>query len=71
MAALKIKGLVPEEGINALTVASDAIMNMKLSRIDSETTANIGIVSGGQATNIVMPELYLNFNLNVIPSYLN
>ncbi|WP_318411987.1 M20/M25/M40 family metallo-hydrolase [Photobacterium leiognathi] len=52
-------GLAPEEGINTLTVASDAIMNMKLSRIDSETTANIGIVSGGQATNIVMPELYL------------
>ncbi|KPA51520.1 peptidase M20 [Photobacterium leiognathi subsp. mandapamensis] len=52
-------GLAPEEGINALTVASDAIMNMKLARIDSETTANIGVVSGGQATNIVMPELYL------------
>ncbi|EAR53850.1 tripeptidase T [Photobacterium sp. SKA34] len=52
-------GLAPEEGINALTVASDAVMNMKLARIDYETTANIGIVSGGQATNIVMPELYL------------
>ena len=52
-------GLAPEEGINALTVAADAICQMKLSRIDSETTANIGVVKGGQATNIVMPELYL------------
>ncbi|WP_087021874.1 M20/M25/M40 family metallo-hydrolase [Thaumasiovibrio subtropicus] len=52
-------GLAPEEGINALTVASDAIMNMKLSRIDEETTANIGVVKGGLATNIVMPELYI------------
>ena len=52
-------GLAPEEGINALTVAADAISQMKLSRIDSETTANIGVVNGGQATNIVMPELYL------------
>ena len=52
-------GLAPEEGINALTVASDAIMNMKLSRIDEETTANIGVVHGGQATNIVMPSLTL------------
>ncbi|UJF20045.1 M20/M25/M40 family metallo-hydrolase [Vibrio sp. SS-MA-C1-2] len=52
-------GLAPEEGINALTVAADAITNMKLSRIDHETTANIGVVNGGQATNIVMPDLYI------------
>lgn len=52
-------GLAPEEGINALTVAADAIMNMTLARIDEETTANIGVVRGGQATNIVMPELYI------------
>ena len=38
-------------------VASKAIENMKLLRIDEETTANIGIVNGGIATNIVMPEL--------------
>ncbi len=52
-------GLAPEEGINALTVAADAISNMRLSRIDEETTANIGVVQGGQVTNIVMPSLYL------------
>ena len=52
-------GLAPEEGINALTVAADAIGQMKLSRIDEETTANIGVVKGGQATNIVMPELFI------------
>ncbi|BDY04634.1 M20/M25/M40 family metallo-hydrolase [Ferrimonas sp. YFM] len=52
-------GLAPETGINALTVAADAITKMKLSRIDEETTANIGVVKGGNATNIVMPELYL------------
>ncbi|NOH26803.1 M20/M25/M40 family metallo-hydrolase [Vibrio mediterranei] len=50
-------GLAPEEGISAAMVAADAIANMKLLRIDSETTANIGSVNGGQATNIVMPEL--------------
>ncbi|BCL69860.1 peptidase M20 [Vibrio nigripulchritudo] len=52
-------GLAPEEGINAMVVASDAISNMTLSRIDEETTANIGVVTGGQATNIVMPEIYI------------
>ncbi|KJY83337.1 peptidase M20 [Vibrio galatheae] len=50
-------GLAPEEGISAIQVAADAITNMKLLRIDEETTANIGIVQGGNATNIVMPEL--------------
>lgn len=61
--AVKIKGrpahagLQPEAGISAIMVASRAIENMKLLRIDEETTANIGIVKGGIATNIVMPEL--------------
>lgn len=50
-------GLQPENGISAIMVASRAIENMKLLRIDEETTANIGIVKGGIATNIVMPEL--------------
>ena len=50
-------GLAPEDGISAITVAADAINQMKLLRIDDETTANIGVVSGGNATNIVMPTL--------------
>lgn len=50
-------GLAPEEGISAIQVAADAISKMKLLRIDDETTANIGTVHGGMATNIVMPEI--------------
>lgn len=50
-------GLQPEKGISSVMVASRAIENMNLLRIDEETTANIGIVKGGIATNIVMPEL--------------
>lgn len=50
-------GLQPEKGISSIMVASRAIENMNLLRIDEETTANIGIVKGGIATNIVMPEL--------------
>jgi len=49
----------PEKGINALTVAAHAIQNMKLGRIDFETTSNIGTVEGGLATNIVMPSVLL------------
>jgi tripeptide aminopeptidase len=46
-------GVAPEEGISAIKVAAEAIVNMKLFRIDSETTANIGVIRGGEATNII------------------
>ncbi|MGM0472062.1 MAG: M20/M25/M40 family metallo-hydrolase [Bacillota bacterium] len=46
-------GKEPQKGINAIKVASVALSNMNLGRIDEETTANIGVINGGQATNIV------------------
>jgi len=49
-------GVNPEDGINAIRVAAEAIAAMPLGRIDAETTANIGIISGGRATNII-PDL--------------
>ncbi|WP_291258989.1 M20/M25/M40 family metallo-hydrolase [Fusobacterium sp.] len=54
-------GIAPENGINALTVAAHAITKIKLGRIDSETTSNIGVVRGGEAVNIVMPEVTLQY----------
>jgi tripeptide aminopeptidase len=45
-------GVAPEEGISAIRIAAEAIHNMKLGRIDHETTANIGVIEGGKATNI-------------------
>lgn len=49
-------GINPSGGVNAIKVASIAISNLNLGRIDEETTANIGVVRGGQATNVV-PDL--------------
>ena len=46
-------GMYPEKGINAIKVAAEGIAKMQLGRIDYETTANIGIVEGGMAVNIV------------------
>ena len=46
-------GAEPEKGINAIRVAAEAIAAMPLGRIDEETTANIGVIEGGTATNIV------------------
>ena len=46
-------GVAPEEGISAIQVMAEAIANMKLLRIDEETTANIGSIRSEFATNIV------------------
>jgi len=46
-------GVAPEKGINAIQLASRAISRLRLGRIDPETTANIGLIQGGTATNIV------------------
>lgn len=43
----------PEGGISAICVAADAISKFPFGRVDDQTTANIGIISGGRATNIV------------------
>ena len=46
-------GVAPEDGVSAIVIAAEAISNMKLLRIDEETTANIGSIHGGGPTNIV------------------
>lgn len=46
-------GLAPEEGVNAIVLAGKALAQVKDGRIDPETTANIGSIKGGLATNIV------------------
>ncbi len=46
-------GIAPEKGKNAILIASDLITKVKMGKIDNDTTANIGVISGGRATNIV------------------
>ncbi|MDK2822594.1 MAG: tripeptide aminopeptidase [Clostridia bacterium] len=46
-------GMAPQEGINAIQIAARGITRMKIGRIDEETTANIGVIKGGKATNII------------------
>jgi tripeptide aminopeptidase len=46
-------GVCPEKGVNAIEVAAEGIAQMSLGRIDHETTANIGVIEGGAAVNIV------------------
>jgi tripeptide aminopeptidase len=46
-------GAAPEKGINALEAAANSIARMRLGRIDSETTANVGLLQAGTARNAV------------------
>jgi tripeptide aminopeptidase len=52
-------GFAPEDGASAVEAASRAIASMRLGRIDAETTANIGIIQGGTANNVVAEECYI------------
>lgn len=46
-------GMAPEEGRSAIQAAAKAIADLRLGRVDEETTANVGVIRGGTAGNIV------------------
>jgi tripeptide aminopeptidase len=46
-------GMAPEEGRSAIAAAARAIADMRLGRLDEETSANVGTITGGVARNIV------------------
>jgi len=46
-------GMYPEDGRSAIAAAARAIADFRLGRIDEETSANIGVITGGSARNVV------------------
>jgi tripeptide aminopeptidase len=46
-------GMSPEEGRSAIQAAAKAIADLRLGRVDEVTTANVGLIRGGAAGNIV------------------
>jgi tripeptide aminopeptidase len=46
-------GLHPERGRNAIAAAARAVSRLPLGRLDAETTANVGLIEGGSAANVV------------------
>jgi tripeptide aminopeptidase len=46
-------GIRPEDGHSAIEAAAAAITRMELGRLDDETTANVGVIAGGVASNVV------------------
>jgi tripeptide aminopeptidase len=50
-------GVAPERGLSAIKIAAEAIAAMRLGRIDDETTANLGVIKGGRAGNVIPSEV--------------
>ncbi len=57
-------GVAPERGVSAITIASVAIADLHregwLGRVEKPSgsgTANVGIIQGGEATNVITPEV--------------
>jgi len=53
-------GMAPEEGVSAVQVLCEAVSNMKLSRIDEETTANVGTIRADYEPNVVAERAFLH-----------
>ena len=52
-------GIAPETGRSAVVAAARAVAAMRLGRLDDETTANVGILNGGTAANVVAERCHL------------
>jgi tripeptide aminopeptidase len=46
-------GMAPEDGRSAVAAAARAIADFRLGRLDEETSANVGVISGGTGRNVV------------------
>ncbi|MBC7960570.1 MAG: M20/M25/M40 family metallo-hydrolase [Vallitaleaceae bacterium] len=46
-------GFAPEEGVHSILACAKAISTLKMGRMDTETTLNIGVIKGGTANNII------------------
>jgi tripeptide aminopeptidase len=46
-------GIEPEQGRSAVVAAARAVAAMALGRLDDQSTANVGLIGGGSAVNVV------------------
>ncbi len=49
-------GIAPEMGINAIKIASRIVLSLPQGKINKNTVANVGLIEGGKATNIIPDE---------------
>ena len=51
--------VAPEKGVSAIQVAAESISKLKLGRLEEFTTANVGVIRGGDATNVIAPVCFV------------
>jgi tripeptide aminopeptidase len=51
--------MYPEEGRSAIAAAARAVTDLRLGRLDEETSANVGRIVGGSARNIIPEQCVL------------
>jgi len=59
-------GIEPENGRNALGMVARAIDGLPWGRLDEDSTSNVGVVTGGEAANIVAPHAQMVFQVRSI-----
>ena len=64
----------PDGGINAMSMANELLSRFKVGKVDEYTTINFGTICGGEANNVVPPELELtgeirSFHKNLIENH--
>lgn len=52
-------GFAPEDGINSLTIAANALSKLPTGHTDPDTTVNFGVIEGGTGKNIVPPSVHI------------
>ena len=52
-------GIAPEDGRSAILTAARAIGDLRLGRVDEDSTANVGVIRGGSARNVVCDRCHI------------
>jgi tripeptide aminopeptidase len=52
-------GIEPENGVNAIAMAARLLSQLPTGRLAPDTTTNFGVVSGGEAANVVPPQVVI------------
>ena len=59
-------GFEPEKGINALSIAADALSHIRTGRVYEDLTVNFGTIQGGAGRNIVPEEVWIEGELRCL-----
>ncbi len=52
-------GIAPNDGINAIKIAARIIEQLPQGQVNADTVANVGLIEGGRATNIVADHCHI------------